>query len=134
MVAVVETKEAVRIVLEYAKHDKTVGGFSEAVKALEEKFISSKKTLNWEAEKFEQKKFEIVVRQTNTITYEVEDFSESLAAKQVQDCIDDRNWEELLKYSPKSKDFKPISPFSFEVVRWGVKEDVLRPNPHAKSS
>ena len=129
-----ETKEAVRIVLEYVKHDKTVGGFAEAVQALEEKFTPSKKTLDWETEKLEQKKFEIVVRQTNTITYEIKDFSESLAAKQVQDCINDRNWEELLKYSPKSNDFKPIPPFSFEVAHWGVKEDVLRPNPHAKSS
>ena len=127
-----ETKEAVRIVLAYAKHDVTKGGFSEAVEKLEDEF--GEKTLNFEAETLEQKKFEITVRQTNTITYEVEDFSESLAAKQVQDRIDDRNWEELLKYSPKSKDFKPIPPFSFVVARWGVKEDVLRPNPHAKSS
>ena len=127
-----ETKEAVRIVLEYVKHDKTVGGFAEAVQALENEFVE--KTLDWETEKLEQKKFEIVVRQTNTITYEIKDFSESLAAKQVQDCINNRNWKELLKYSPKSYDFKPIPPFSFEVARWGVKEDVLRPNPHAKSS
>ena len=127
-----ETKEAVRIVLEYAKHDKTVGGFSEAVEKLDNEF--GKKTLNFEAESFEQKKFEITVQQTNTITYRIEEFSESLAAKQVQDCINDRNWEKLLKYSPKSENFTPIPPFSFEVVRWGVKEDVLRPNPHAKSS
>ena len=127
-----EIEEAVRIVLEYAKYDRTVGGFAEAVEKLDNEF--GKKTLSWETEELEQKKFEITVRQTNTITYEVEDFSESLAAKQVQDCIDDRNWEELLKYSPKSKDFKPIPPFSFEVARWAVKEDVLRPNPHAKSS
>ena len=127
-----ETKEAVRIVLEYAKHDVTKGGFSEAVEKLENEF--GEKTLNFEAETLEQKKFEITVRQTNTITYEVKDFSESLAAKQVQDCIDNRNWEQLLKYSPKSNDFKPIPPFSFEVARWAVKEDVLRPNPHAKSS
>ena len=127
-----ETKEAVRIVLEYAKHDKTVGGFSEAVEKLENEF--SDKTLSFEAETLKQEKFEIAVRQTNTITYAIKDFSESLAAKQVQDRIDDRNWEELLKYSPKSKDFKPIPPFSFVVARWGVKEDVLRPNPHAKSS
>ena len=127
-----ETKEAVRIVLEYAKYDRTVGGFAEAVEKLDNEF--GKKTLSWETEELEQKKFEITVRQTNTITYEVEDFSESLAAKQVQDCIDDRNWEELLKHSPKSENFKPIPPFCFEVSRWGVKEDVLRPNPHAKSS
>ena len=127
-----ETKEAVRIVLEYAKHDRTAGGFAEAVEKLDNEF--GKKTLRWETEELEQKKFEITVRQTNTITYEVEEFSESLAAKQVQDCIDDRNWEELLKHSPKSEDFKPIPPFSFEVARWAVKEDVLRPNPHAKSS
>ena len=127
-----ETKEAVRIVLEYAKHDKTVGGFSGAVEKLDNEF--GKKKLNFEAESFEQKKFEITVQQTNTITYRIEEFSESLAAKQVQDCINDRNWEKLLKYSPKSENFTPIPPFSFEVVRWGVKEDVLRPNPHAKSS
>ena len=127
-----ETKEAVRIVLAYAKHDVTKGGFSEAVEKLEDEF--GEKTLNFEAETLEQKKFELTVLQTNTITYEVEDFSESLAAKQVQDRIDDRNWGELLKHSPKSKNFKPIPPFSFVVSRWGVKEDVLRPNPHAKSS
>ena len=127
-----ETKEAVHIVLEYAKHDVTEGGLAEAIEKLENEF--GKKTLNFEAESFEQEKFEITVRQVNTITYEVEDFSESLAAKQIQDCIDNRNWEELLKHSPKSKDFKPISPFSFEILRWGVKEDVLRPNPHSKSS
>ena len=127
-----ETKEAVHIVLEYAKHDVTEGGLAEAIEKLENEF--GKKTLNFEAESFEQEKFEITVRQVNTITYEVEDFSESLAAKKIQDCIDDRNWEELLKHSPKSKDFKPISPFSFEILRWGVKEDVLRPNPHSKSS
>ena len=132
MVGAMETKEAVRIVLEYAKNDKTIGGFSEAIEKLEDEF--GKKTLNFEAESFEQKNFEIAVRQVNTITYEIEDFSESLAAKKVQDCIDDRNWEELLKYSPKSKNFKPIPSFSFKIVRWGVKEDVLRPNPHAKSS
>ncbi len=127
-----ETKEAVHIVLEYAKHDVTEGGLAEAIEKLENEF--GKKTLNFEAESFEQEKFEITVRQVNTITYEVEDFSESLAAKKIQDLIDDRNWEELLKHSPKSKDFKPISPFSFEILRWGVKEDVLRPNPHSKSS
>ena len=127
-----ETKEAVHIVLEYAKHDVTKGGLAEAIEKLENEF--GKKTLNFEAESFEQEKFEITVRQVNTITYEVEDFSEALAAKKIQDCIDDRNWEELLKHSPKSKDFKPISPFSFEILRWGVKEDVLRPNPHSKSS
>ena len=127
-----ETKEAVHIVLEYAKHDVTEGGLAEAIEKLENEF--GKKTLNFEAESFEQEKFEITVRQVNTITYEVEDFSESFAAKKIQDCIDDRNWEELLKHSPKSKDFKPISPFSFEILRWGVKEDVLRPNPHSKSS
>ena len=33
-----ETKEAVRIVLEYAKHDRTVGGFSEAVEKLDNEF------------------------------------------------------------------------------------------------
>ena len=128
----VETKKAVQIVLEYAKHDVTKGGFSEAVEKLENEFRD--KTLSFEAETIEHKKFEIAVRQSNTITYAIKDFSESLAAKQVQDCINDRNWEELLKYSPKNKNFKPIPPFSFEVVRWGVKEDVLRPNPHAKSS
>ena len=127
-----ETKEAVRIVLEYAKYDRTVGGFAEAVEKLDNEF--GKKTLNFEAKSFEQKKFEITVRQTNTITYKVEDFSESLAAHKVQEKIDNRNWEELLKYPPKSKNFKPIPPFSFEIVRWGVKEDVLRPNPHSKSS
>ena len=127
-----ETKEAVRIVLEYVKHNRTVGGFSEAVEKLSNEF--GEKTLNFEAESFKQKEFEITVRQANTITYEVEDFSESLAAKQVQDCIDDRNWKELLEHSPKSKNFKPIPPFSFKIVRWGVKEDVLRPNPHSKSS
>ena len=127
-----ETKEAVRIVLEYVKHDKTVGGFAEAVEKLENEFRD--KTLSFEAETLEQEKFEIAVRQINTITYVVKDFSESLAAKKVQDHINDRNWEELLKYSPKSKDFKPIPPFSFKIVRWGVKEDVLRPNPYTKSS
>ena len=127
-----ETKEAVRIVLEYAEHDITKGGLAEAIEKLKNKF--GEKTLNFEAESFKQKEFEITVRQANTITYAIKDFSESLAAKQVQDRINDRNWEELLKYSPKSKDFKPIPPFSFEVVRWGVKEDVLRPNPYAKSS
>ena len=132
MEVVVEIEEAVRIVLEYVKHNKTVGGFSEAVEKLENEFGG--KTLSWETEELKQEKFEITVRQTNTITYEVEDFSESLAAQQVQDRFDDRNWDELLKYSPNSKNFKPIPPFSFGVARWGVKEDVLRPNPHAKSS
>ena len=122
-----ETKEAVRIVLEYAKHDKTVGGFSEAIEKLDNEF--GDKTL-----KFEQGNFEIAVRQVNTITYRIEEFSEALAAKKVQDCVDNRNWEELLKHSPESRDFKPIPPFSFQIVRWSVKEDILRPNPHAKSS
>ena len=121
-----EIKEAVRIVLEYAKHDTTVGGFSEAIQALEEKFIDPDKTLNWEADKFEQKDFEIGVRQVNLIVYKVRDFSESLAAKQVQDCIDKRDWEKLLKYPPKHDLFKPIPPFSFDIMRCSVKEDVLR--------
>ena len=127
-----ETKEAVRIVLEYAEHDITKGGLAEAIEKLKSEF--GEKELNFEAESFKQKEFEITVRQANTITYAIEDFSESLAAKQVQDCIDDRNWEELLKYPPKSKNFRPIPPFSFKIMRWGVKEDVLRPNPHSKSS
>ena len=127
-----ETKEAVRIVLEYAEHDITKGGLAEAIEKLKNEF--GEKTLNFEAESFKQKNFEIVVRQVNTITYSIKDFSESLAAKQVQDCINNRNWDELLKYSPKSKDFKPIPPFSFKIARWAVKEDVLRSNPYVKSS
>ena len=127
-----ETKEAVRIVLEYAEHDITKGGLAEAIEKLKDKF--GEKTLNFEAESFKQKNFEIAVRQVNTITYSIKDFSESLAAKQVQDCINNRNWDELLKYSPKSKDFKPFPPFSFKIARWAVKEDVLRSNPYVKSS
>ena len=84
-------------------------------------------------DKYELKEYEIVVRQVNTITYKVSDFSESLAAYQVQEMINNRNWDELLKYSPKSPKFKPIPPFSLPIIRWGVKEDVLRSNPFTKS-
>jgi len=84
-------------------------------------------------DKYERKEYEIVVRQVNTITYKVSDFSESLAAYQVQEMINNRNWDELLKYSPKSPKFKPIPPFSLPIIRWGVKEDVLRSNPFTKS-
>ena len=84
-------------------------------------------------DKYERKEYEIVVRQVNTITYKVSDFSESLAAYQVQELVNNRNWDELLKYSPKSPKFKPIPPFSLPVIRWGVKEDVLRSNPFTKS-
>jgi len=84
-------------------------------------------------DKYERKDYEIVVRQVNTITYKISDFSESLAAYQVQEMIDNRNWDELLKYSPKSPKFKPIPPFSLPIIRWGVKEDVLRSNPFTKS-
>ena len=84
-------------------------------------------------DKYELKEYEIVVRQVNTITYKVSDFSESLAAYQVQEMIDNRNWDELLKYSPKSPKFKPIPPFSLPIIKWGVKEDVLRSNPFTKS-
>ena len=84
-------------------------------------------------DKYELKEYEIVVRQVNTITYKISDFSESLAAYQVQEMIDNRNWDELLKYSPKSPKFKPIPPFSLPIIRWGVKEDVLRSNPFTKS-
>ena len=84
-------------------------------------------------DKYERKDYEIVVRQVNTITYKVSDFSESLAAYQVQEMVNNRNWDELLKYSPKSPKFKPIPPFSLPIIRWGVKEDVLRSNPFKKS-
>ena len=84
-------------------------------------------------DKYERKDYEIVVRQVNTITYKVSDFSESLAAYQVQEMVENRNWDELLKYSPKSPEFKPIPPFSLPIIRWGVKEDVLRSNPFKKS-
>ena len=84
-------------------------------------------------DKYERKEYEIVVRQVNTITYKISDFSESLAAYQVQEMVDNRNWDELLKYSPKSPKFKPIPPFSLPIIRWGVKEDVLRSNPFTKS-
>ena len=84
-------------------------------------------------DKYERKDYEIVVRQVNTITYKVSDFSESLAAYQVQELVNNRNWDELLKYSPKSPKFKPIPPFSLPIIRWGVKEDVLRSNPFTKS-
>ena len=84
-------------------------------------------------DKYERKDYEIVVRQVNTITYKISDFSESLAAYQVQEMIDNRNWDELLKYSPKSPKFKPIPPFSLPIIRWGIKEDVLRSNPFTKS-
>ena len=84
-------------------------------------------------DKYERKDYEIVVRQVNTITYKVSDFSESLAAYQVQEMVENRNWDELLKYSPKSPKFKPIPPFSLPIIRWGVKEDVLRSNPFKKS-
>jgi hypothetical protein len=81
-----------------------------------------------------QKEYEIAVRQVNTIVYKISDFSESLAAYQVQKMIDDRDWDELLKYSPKSPKFKPIPPFSLPIISWRVKEDVLRSNPYSKSS
>ena len=84
-------------------------------------------------DKYERKDYEIVVRQVNTITYKVSDFSESLAAYQVQEMVENRNWDELLKYSPKSSKFKPIPPCSLPIIRWGVKEDVLRSNPFTKS-
>ena len=84
-------------------------------------------------DKIEQKEYEIVVRQVNTITYKVSDFSESLAAYQVQEKINERNWDELLKYSPKHPEFKPISPFSFPIISWNIKEDVLISNPFKKS-
>ena len=84
-------------------------------------------------DKYERKDYEIVVRQVNTITYKVSDFSESLAAYQVQEMVENRNWHELLKSSPKSSKFKPIPPFSLPIIRWGVKEDVLRSNPFKKS-
>jgi hypothetical protein len=84
-------------------------------------------------EKYEKKEYEIAVRQVNTIIYKVSDFSESLAAHQVQEKIDDRNWDELLKYSPKHPEFKPISPFSFPIISWNIKEDVLISNPFKKS-
>ena len=84
-------------------------------------------------DKYERKDYEIVVRQVNTITYKVSDFSESLAAYQVQEMVENRNWDELLKYSPKSPKFKPIPPFSLPIIRWGIKEDVLRSNPFTKS-
>ena len=84
-------------------------------------------------DKYERKDYEIVVRQVNTITYKVSDFSESLAAYQVQELVNNRNWDELLKYSPKSPKFKPIPPFSLPIIKWGVKEDVLRSNPFTKS-
>ena len=84
-------------------------------------------------DKYERKDYEIVVRQVNTITYKISDFSESLAAYQVQEMINNRNWDELLKYSPKSPKFKPIPPFSLPIIRWGIKEDVLRSNPFTKS-
>ena len=84
-------------------------------------------------DKYERKDYEIVVRQVNTITYKVSDFSESLAAYQVQEMVENRNWDELLKYYQKSSKFKPIPPFSLPIIRWGVKEDVLRSNPFKKS-
>ena len=84
-------------------------------------------------DKYERKDYEIVVRQVNTITYKVSDFSESLAAYQVQEMVENRNWDELLKYYPKSPEFKPIPPFSLPIIKWGVKEDVLRSNPFKKS-
>ena len=84
-------------------------------------------------DKYERKDYEIVVRQVNTITYKISDFSESLAAYQVQEMVKNRNWDELLKYSPKSPKFKPIPPFSLPIIKWGVKEDVLRSNPFTKS-
>ena len=39
-------------------------------------------------EEYGEKEYEIVVRQVNTITYKVSDFSESLAAHQVQEMVD----------------------------------------------
>jgi len=84
-------------------------------------------------DKYELIEYEIVVRQVNTITYKISDFSESLAAYQVQEMVKNRNWDELLKYSPKSPKFKPIPPFSLPIIKWGVKEDVLRSNPFTKS-
>ena len=112
-----ETKEAVRIVLEYVKHDRTVGGFAEAVEKLSNEF--GEKTLNFEAESFEQKKFEITVRQTNTITYEVEDFSESLAAKQVQTVLMTEIGKNYLNILQKARILSQFHHFLLE-LRAGV--------------
>ena len=61
-----ETKEAVRIVLEYAEHDVTKGGLAEAIEKLKNEF--GEKTLNFEAESFEQKKFEITYKDGELIS------------------------------------------------------------------
>ena len=79
------------------------------------------------------KRFEVGVRKTETIFYEVLHDTQEEAIAEVQKKVNERDWDTLLAFPPGSPDYSPIPPFTdYKIKDVTVKEQVLRPNPQSE--
>ena len=125
-------KEAIDILLKYVTTDHADHTLQEAVRVLkqqnnEQTFDNIVPISNF------PKRFEVGVRKTETIFYEVLHDTQEEAIAEVQKKVNERDWDTLLAFPPGSPDYSPIPPFTnYEIKDVTVKEQVLRPNPQSE--
>ena len=125
-------KEAIDILLKYVTTDHADHTLQEAVRVLkqqnnEQTFDNIVPISNF------PKRFEVGVRKTETIFYEVLHDTQEEAIAEVQKKVNERDWDTLLAFPPGSPDYSPIPPFTdYKIKDVTVKEQVLRPNPQSE--
>tara|TARA_R100000234_G_C4989415_1_gene174800 strand:+ start:935 stop:1339 length:405 start_codon:yes stop_codon:yes gene_type:complete len=125
-------KEAIDILLKYVTQDHADHTLQEAVQVLkqqnnEQTFDNIVPISNF------PKRFEVGVRKTETILYEVLHNTQEEAIAEVQKKVNERDWDTLLAFPPGSPEYSPIPPFTkYKIKDVTVKEQVLRPNPHSE--
>ena len=125
-------KEAIDILLKYVTTDHADNTLQEAVRVLkqqnnEQTFDNIVPISNF------PKRFEVGVRKTETIFYEVLHDTQEEAIAEVQKKVNERDWDTLLAFPPGSPDYSPIPPFTnYKIKDVTVKEQVLRPNPQSE--
>mgnify|MGYP003110274093 FL=1 len=125
-------KEAIDILLKYVTTDHADHTLQEAVRVLkqqnnEQTFDNIVSISNF------PKRFEVGVRKTETIFYEVLHATQEEAIAEVQKKVNERDWDTLLAFPPGSPDYSPIPPFTdYKIKDVTVKEQVLRPNPQSE--
>jgi len=120
-------EQAIEILLKYVETDHADENLQAAVRVLKQE-KKSEKIIN-----LKNRKFEVGVRKTETIFYEVLHDTQEEAIAEVQKKVNERDWDTLLAFPPGSPDYSPIPPFTdYKIKDVTVKEQVLRPNPHSE--
>ena len=125
-------KEAIDILLDYVTTDHADKSLQAAIQVLKGEKSSEDFENIIQISNF-PKKFEVGVRKTETIFYEVLHDTQEEAIAEVQKKVNERDWDTLLAFPPGSPDYSPIPPFTdYKIKDVTVREQVLRPNPHSE--